>query len=378
MSKEVLNGSPAVNNNEQEDEINLIELAYKLWSKRKFIMLVAGIAFFIGLLVAIFSAKEYTARILVVPQSKSAGAGNVGALAALAGVNISSGGGEVISPAMYSQILSSTPYQMEMIENEFNFPDIDNKVSLITYLGEVKQPTLGESIKKYTIGLPRIVLGWFKSEENKLTHTAEDSLLFLSDEQSVACGYLNEVLKIEVKDEYVELSCVTDDAKLSAQIVDAAYKLLQDYIIQYKVEQATRHFNFISNRLDEKQNVFEEKQNELAEFRDKNKNMSTNVAIAKLEQLQSEYSLAYSVYSELAQQYEAALIKVKEDTPVLTVIEPVQIPRNPSAPNRSLIIVIFVFLGGFIGVGIVLAREFLETIKGEWGEYAERSSDEDI
>ncbi len=378
MSKEVLNGSPAVNNNEQEDEINLIELAYKLWSKRKFIMLVVGIAFFIGLLVAVFSAKEYTARILVVPQSKSAGAGNVGALAALAGVNISSGGGEVISPAMYSQILSSTPYQMEMIENEFNFPDVDNKVSLITYLGEVKQPTLGESVKKYTIGLPRTVLGWFKSEENKLADITEDSLLFLSNEQSAACGYINKVLQIEVKDEYVELSCITDDAKLSAQIVDAAYKLLQDYIIQYKVEQATRHFNFISNRLDEKQKVFEEKQNELAEFRDKNKNMSTNVAIAKLEQLQSEYSLAYSVYSELAQQYEAALIKVKEDTPVLTVIEPVQIPRNPSAPNRSLIIVIFVFLGGFIGVGIVLAREFLKTMKGEWGEYAERSSDEDI
>jgi LPS O-antigen subunit length determinant protein (WzzB/FepE family) len=81
--------------------------------------------------------------------------------------------------------------------------------------------------------------------------------------------------------------------------------------------------------------------------------------------LQSEYDLAYSVYSGLAKQLETQEIKVKEDTPIFTIIEPVFIPLDKKAPKRSLILVVWVFLGVVISVGYVLVKQPFQNIMKE-------------
>lgn len=71
-----------------ENEIDLIEVVKKLWTKRKFIIKVTVIWACLGVLVALFSAKEFSADCTIVPQTgdKTAG-GNLGGLAAMAGIN---------------------------------------------------------------------------------------------------------------------------------------------------------------------------------------------------------------------------------------------------------------------------------------------------
>lgn len=80
--------------------------------------------------------------------------------------------------------------------------------------------------------------------------------------------------------------------------------------------------------------------------------------------LTNEYNLAYNVYSELAKQLEQAEIAVNETTPILTVVEPVVVPVERSKPKRGLICVLFTFLGGFAGIGIVLGLPFLANTFG--------------
>ena len=70
----------------------------------------------------------------------------------------------------------------------------------------------------------------------------------------------------------------------------------------------------------------------------------------------------FGVYSELAKQREQANIQVKETTPVFTVVEPVTIPTERSKPKRGLICIAFTFLGGFIGIGLVLTLPFLAQV----------------
>ena len=55
---------------------------------------------------------------------------------------------------------------------------------------------------------------------------------------------------------------------------------------------------------------------------------------------------------------EQAKIAVNETTPILTIVEPVVVPIERSKPKRGLICVLFTFLGGFAGVGMVLANIF--------------------
>ena len=73
----------------------------------------------IGLIVAIFSQKEYTASSTMVPQlSKSQSKlGGLSSLAAMAGFNLDMNmETSELSPYVYPQIVQSVPFQLELME----------------------------------------------------------------------------------------------------------------------------------------------------------------------------------------------------------------------------------------------------------------------
>lgn len=102
----------------EEQEIDLIELAQKVWASRKLVFKACGIAALIGLVVAFSIPKEYSTSVTLAPESggKSAG-GSMGALAAMAGINLGTSSGEdALSPELYPDIVSSTPFLIELFD----------------------------------------------------------------------------------------------------------------------------------------------------------------------------------------------------------------------------------------------------------------------
>ena len=115
--------------------------------------------------------------------------------------------------------------------------------------------------------------------------------------------------------------------------------------------------DFATKLYSEKKNDYEKLQDQRAVFVDKNINISSSLFQNKLSRLESEVNIAQSIVQQLASQVEQAKLQVNKDTPVFTTIQPVTIPFERSAPKRSLIVVIFVFLGVIISVGYVLVKE---------------------
>ena len=96
----------------QNEEIDLIELIKKVWNAKWFVLKTTLVCLLIGVFVAIFSKKQYTATTMVIPQTSSGSVlGSLGGLAAMAGINL--GGakdGEVIVPKLYPKIAQSIPF----------------------------------------------------------------------------------------------------------------------------------------------------------------------------------------------------------------------------------------------------------------------------
>ena len=55
-------------------------------------------------------------------------------------------------------------------------------------------------------------------------------------------------------------------------------------------------------------------------------------------------------------------MKVKKDTPVFTVIKPVKVP-NKTANSRVKTFIIWTFLGGVLGCGIVIGKGYMPKLK---------------
>lgn len=347
-----------------ETEIDLLELVRKLWDSRKFILKVMAIFASVGLFVAIFSAKEYTSSVTMVPQlgDGKSKAGGLAGLAAMAGVNLGDmGGGDVLSPTIYPKIMSSVPFQKDLMYTKVKFDNITHKIALYDYYtNEDYQPfNLFSSIKKYTIGLPGVIIKAFKGENSeKVVGSSESKYLSLSQKESDVAKLISSKVSLAIneKDGTLNLTANMPEALASTQVVEAARLLLQRYIVDFKIDKVKQNLYFIQQRYNEAKRNFEQRQMQLAAFKDGNRNVILASTQTTGERLNSEYTLYYSIYTELAKQLEQAKIKVKETQPVLTVIEPAFVPNQKYKPNRPLILIGFAFLGGFIGIIIVIIK----------------------
>ena len=340
------------------NEIDLIKLAKVLWSARRTIIKITLVFTLTGLLIAIFSPKEYTTSVTIVPQSSNnqGNLGNLGGLAAIAGININTVQTE-ISPATYPQIISSIPFQLELMNTPLTFDKIDHPVTLYQYYSDYARPNY---LYKYTIGLPGVLLNAFNKKQSPTDNDAINDFIQITEEQNEILKILKKKISINqnLKEDYIKLSCIMPEALPSTQLAHRAQELLQQQITEYKIQKATANLEFIQQRHDDVKRQYNEAQEALAKFSDSNKNVTTAIAQTEQERLSNDYNLSFSIYSEMAKQLEQAKIQVKEDTPVFTVIEPASVPLEKSKPQRLLILISWCFLGVLTGSGITLFRKY--------------------
>jgi len=359
----------------QETEVDFINLAKTFWQGKIVIGKLILIGVFIGFFVAILIPNEFTASSTMVPQisdpkSKlaglSGGLSGLSGLAAMAGINLSTGTGSELSPRTYASIITSVPFQLELMKTPLNFDKLDSQITLYDYYTKIK---FGNPFIKYTIGLPSLIIKAIKGEKrNKFITTEANPLYQLTEKQIEVQKIIEKQVGIIVndKDAYVSLVCSLPEAYASAQLAQNAQVLLQRYITEFKIEKAKVDQEFIQQRYDEAKKNYQAAQQELASFRDRNKFMATAVAKTEEERLTGEYTLVTGVYSELAKKLEQAKIQVKEETPVFTIIKPVSVPIEKSTPNRPLILAISAFIGLVVGTVWVLGKDFMMQTRDKW------------
>lgn len=321
-----------------EKEIDLIEIFRKLLHRWRLIVLAGAIVGVVGVVVALVSPVEYTAGCVMVPQTgnKQSG-GQMGGLAAMAGINLNSGqSGEILSPTAYPQIVRSVPFQKDLMRTKVHLKEYAEPVTLLDYFADTTKK------KRKSVGTPAPVLN--------------DSLERLSPREAAvrAALYKNVTLIADEKEDFITLSVIMPEAEAAAEVAEAAQALLQSYVTRFKIQKEQATLDFIEGRAAEAKKEYESAQDALAAVRDHNRNVITQTGQIELNRKMTEYNLAYGVYSSLLQQREQARIKVKETTPVFTVIEPVTVPNTRTAPQRTRMVIIFGLLGGLLGCVLAL------------------------
>lgn len=361
----------------EEQEIDLVELIQRMWLNRKLILKVTGVFFVLGLLVAIFSPKAYTAGCEVVPQTSDSGAASkMSSLAALAGINLNQMQDvKTLSPYVYENILNSTTFRKELMYTELNYEKADRPVSFYEYntSEEFNKPGVGKILMKYTVGLPFVILNAIRGEQPEPDYTGVASgengaakIETLTEDEYECSKMLSQCVSMTLDDKngYMSISVTMPEAVAAAEMAQATLTLLQKYITEFKIEKVQSNLDFVQERYNEAKANFEDIQDRRARFRDANQNTTRYSARTQLEKLDAEYTLAMNLYSELATQLEQAKINVKETTPILTVINPVTIPLQKSKPRRAMILFGWTFFGVVLGVGAVLVLPSVAEITG--------------
>ena len=185
----------------EEDEIDLIALAKTLWNGRRTVIKFTLVFIAIGLFVAIFTPKEYTASTMLLPQTNKSSklGGSLGGLAAMAGIDLGSSGGDGgISPLLYPEILNSIPFQLELLQTPLNFKGQNAPVTYAKYYTDIASPGLLGYIKKFTIGLPGTILSAIKGKPTDNGElTTDNGILSITPEEQELIEGLTSQINIE-------------------------------------------------------------------------------------------------------------------------------------------------------------------------------------
>ena len=353
---------------DDEKEIDLLELAMKLWQQRKTIIKWCCVGVIAGLIVAFSIPREYETTVKLAPEISGTQkpSGGIAAMAALAGIGTGNQmTADALYPQLYPDVVSSVPFAVSL----FNVPvqDIDgeNKTTVRAYLEEdTRSPWWGA-----ILALPGKIIGGVKSlfsdnEEEGANHKT-DSFHLTKDENEIVTALSKRIAaSVDTKTAVITLSVTMQDPMISAILADTVVYRLQEYITDYRTNKARKDLEYAEMLNQEAKDNYYKAQQKYADYLDRNQGLILHSAQTTRERLENEATLAFNLYNQTSQQLQAAKAKVQENTPVYAIVTPATVPIKPAAPRKAMILIGFVFLAFVMSSAwILFGKPMLEEIK---------------
>lgn len=345
------------------DGIDFKALFRKLFREWKVILKWCGVAVVLALIVGYSIPKKFTvtSRMSLESSSGSGGGGTLSTLAGMAGINLGSltSSSDLISPDLYPEILSSTPFALELFPVPVEFKDKKGEMIKISYYEYVRD-YMRTPWWNAVIHAPSTVLGWVLGLFSKKTGQEEadiaDEFDFsridphnLNLEQAGVAGGIWKAItwSVDKKTSAIRLSVSAQNPDVAMQVSEAVVSLLQQYLTNYRTEKARRDLEYYEQLYEEARVDYFQAQQRYADYLDSNQSVIMQRGRAEQDRLRNEMSLAYSLYSSCAQQVQTAKAKVQFDTPAFNMIEPPRVPLD-GKPSKKILLFLFVFFGAIL------------------------------
>lgn len=354
---------------EDDDELQIdwMGILRQLLAIRKTLYKAAGIGLIIGILIALGTPKQYTVSITLSPEmgSGKSGSGLASMAASFLGGSVGTDSPDALNATLAPDIVASTPFLLELFDARVVSQDKQLDTTFTAYLDEQKSSWLG-----YVLKAPGMAIGGIKSlftnEEEEKKDTIQGGTIELNEEDAAKLKSLRQQITAEVdkKTSITTLSVTLQDPKVTATIADSVVAKLQQYITTYRTSKAKEDCQYLEKLFKERQQEYYDAQQRYARYVDANSNVVFQSTMAERERLQNDMSLAYQVYSQVAQQLQVARAKVQEEKPVFAVVEPAVVPLKPSGTSRKVILLGVVFLAvAFTGAWELLGKKYWQLLK---------------
>jgi capsule polysaccharide export protein KpsE/RkpR len=225
------------------DEIDIKEILKRIWLKRRYILFVTVIFLLIGLFYAMIAPVQYTSTCTVVPQTGNrSGGSSLGSVAAIMGVNLGTAmmTEGTLSPNIYPEIIKSVPFTREIMKTEVIVKKSNGQpITLYDYYADkqYREFNLLGAIKKYTIGLPGVIIGAIRGgNQSTIVETSSvvdlTNVFNLSSTERRVYNAIQAAVHINPnsKGGTVTIGYTFPEAKVAAEVTDKIYNTLEEYV----------------------------------------------------------------------------------------------------------------------------------------------------
>jgi uncharacterized protein involved in exopolysaccharide biosynthesis len=294
-----------------DDEIDLKELFNVLWAAKKLILGITSVFAVVSVIYALSLPNQYKASALLAPAQQQSGGlsgalGDLGGLAALAGVNI--GGGDGGEAQIAQEIIRSWGFLAKFVE--------ENDLAVEVFAAD----------------------GWSK-EKNQLSidndlYDIEENLWV----RNPPSGKTANPTSWELYEEFLEKVSISTDKKTG--LISLTVEYFSPYIAKQWVEQLVVSINHHMQQR-------------------KLQMVNTNIEYLEAQiQKTSIAGMREVFYTIIEEQVKSKMLAEASPEYVFVTVSPAMVPEEKSQPKRALICILGVLLGGMLSVAFVLIRYY--------------------
>jgi capsule polysaccharide export protein KpsE/RkpR len=156
------------------------------------------------------------------------------------------------------------------------------------------------------------------------------------------------------------VSVYASEAQFSSDLNIALLNILEKIITQFKQSRIIEQKNFIVNRMVEVKKDLTIAEDELKEFRDRNRNIISSPALLLQQaRLLRDVEVQTQVYITLKTEHEMAKIEEVQSSSMIQILDHPEAPTKKLYPRPLRSIILSIFFGISVGVGIIYLKDWL-------------------
>ena len=336
----------------QPSAIDFSALWQSVKSRRKLYYKVLGTTFVVACIYAFSLPKTYSCKVMLAPELSSTGGRNyLSALASSFGLSMGTtrSGSEALFPTLYPDLMNSVDFKTSLFPVKVRRDKDKREMTYYDYLlKEQKSPWWSSAIGAVVGGIaslfPQDTVG--QSAKN----TKEVNPFRLTKKQTAIAAAINGRVKCSVdkKTLVITIQVVDQDPLICATVADSVQNRLQKFITDYRTSKAREDLEYNQKLYVEAKREYDKARQLYASFSDANQDVILQSVRTKLNDLENEMQLKFNAYNAVSAQLQDAKAKVQQETPAFTTLQSATVPIRPSAPSKSKIVLVFLFLA-FLG-----------------------------
>lgn len=342
-------------------EADLLKMVGRIVERWKFVLVVTLCFAVFGVIIALGTVKEYTAEVVVAPETSGSSFSGSGlnSLASMVGVDFgSTTGGDAIYPMLYPDIVNSLPFLTSLFDVRVENMDGTCDTTYYAYYTHYRTRTWLDNIKSLPGKAKSLAFGLFSSSP-AVPLVPDFDPYNLSKQQMKLVKNLNSAIDIFVdkKTDVITLSFTERDSRVAAAMADTIMNRLQQEVTQYRTKKAMDDCRYIEKMYLESKDSLDVAQQRYADFVSSNRNVVNEYVIIEKEKLEADKELKTALHTQWAQQLMLARAKVQENTPVFVTLKPASIPAEASSMGRMVKTMLFAFMGALLAILYILMKD---------------------
>lgn len=339
-------------NKKELKTIDVINIAKKLWARKKLFAKTLPIAFVLSCIYIVGFPRYYNTDIKLAPElgGSSIGSSTLGSLASSFGFDLDNlQSNDAITPLLYPDLMEDNGFVTNLFNVRVKTVDGSIETTYHDYLQKHQKPVIWF-----------VPIDWMKNlfrSKQKAEERTIDPYNLSKDEDAIAGSIRNNIkINFDKKTAVISISIKDQDPLICKTIGDSVKERLQEFITDYRTSKARTDYEYYMKLTMEAKQEYEKTRQQYGRMADASTNVALKSLELQLEDMENDLQLRYNTYTTLNTQMQASKAKVQERTPAFTVIKGASVPIKPAGPKR-MIFVAFMLMLTFAGTSLYILRK---------------------